>query len=93
MSPREKHIPDNAHRTSVSLTPEESAAIHWVRQIRRARKEKRTTINDVIVDALWYFMENAEHMSRDQVRAMVPVVPAEQRPPSKVTEMKPKGKR
>lgn len=92
MIPREKHIPDDAHRTSVSLTAEDSTAIHWIRQARRARKDKRSTINDVLVDALWYYLEKAEGMKRDQIRAMVPVVLMDQRPPSKVTEMKPKNK-
>jgi hypothetical protein len=93
MSPKEKHIPDNASRTSVSLSPEDRAAVYWIGQIRRARKDNRTTINDILVDSLWYFLEKAEGMKRDQIRAMVPVVLVEQRPPNKVTEMKPKNKR
>jgi hypothetical protein len=93
MSPKEKHIPDDAHRTSVSFTIEDSTAIHWIRQARRARKDKRATINDVLVDSLWYFLEKVEGVSRDQIRAMVPIVAVDPRPQSKVTEMKPKGKR
>ena len=87
MSPREKHIPDNAHRTSVSLTPEESTAIHWIRQVRRARSDKRKTINDVLVDALWYFLENKEGVTRDQIRAMIPAVSVEEHAQSNVTVM------
>ena len=93
MSPREKHIPDNAHRTSISLTPEESTAIHWIRQLRRARGDKRKTINDVLVDSLWYFLESVEGVTREQIRAMVPPPVVVERPLSKVTEMKPKIKR
>ncbi len=94
MSPREKHIPDDAQRTSVCLTAEERAAIHWISEVRRAKKSKRTTSNDILVDALWYFLEKTEGKTKDQIRATVPVVTVEERPQNKVTQMpKPKQKR
>jgi len=91
MSPREKHIPDDAYRTSVSFTAEDSAAIQWVRQVRRARKDNRTTINDVLVDALWYFLEKTEGKTREQIRTMIPAVSVEERAQNNVTVM-PKSK-
>ena len=93
MSPRAKHIPDDAKRTTVGLTAEDSAAIHWIGQSRRNKKDKRTTTNDILVDALWYYLEKTEGKTRDQIQAMVPVAPADEHPKSKVTEMKPKNKR
>jgi hypothetical protein len=94
MSPRQKHIPDNAQRTSVCLTAEERAAIRWISEVRRAKKDRRTTINDVLVDALWYYLENTERKTKDDIRATIPPVPVEERSRNKVTEMpKPKGKR
>ncbi len=94
MSPREKHIPDDAHRTSVCLTAEDRAAIRWVSEIRRAKKDKRTTSNDILVDALWYFLEKTEGKTKGQIRAMVPAVSVDERVQNKVTEMpKPKNKR
>ncbi len=94
MSPREKHVPDEAHRTSVCLTAEDRAAIRWISEVRRAKKDKRTTSNDILVDALWYFLEKTEGKAKDQIRAMVPTVPVERTQQSKVTEMpKPKSKR
>ena len=94
MSPREKHVPDDAHRTSVCLTAEERAAIRWISEVRRAKKDKRTTSNDILVDALWYFLEKTEGKTKDQIRAMVPTVRAESALQNKVTEMpKPKNKR
>jgi hypothetical protein len=65
MSPREKHIPDDAKKTTVGLTPEDSAAINWIGQSRRNRKDKRTTTNDILVDALWYFLERTEGKTTD----------------------------
>lgn len=94
MSPREKHIPDDAHRTSVCLTGEDRAAIRWISEIRRAKRDKRTTTNDILVDALWYFLEKTEGKTKEQILAMVPTTPIDARPQSKVTQMpKPKNRR
>jgi hypothetical protein len=92
MSPREKHIPDDAQRTSVCLTAEDRAAVRWVSEVRRAKKDKRTTTNDILLDALWFFLEKTEGKTRDQIRAMVPTVRGEERP-HKVTEIRPRTKR
>jgi hypothetical protein len=92
MSPREKHIPDDAHRTSVCLTAEDRAAIRWINEVRRARRDKRTTINDILVDALWYFLEKTEGKTKEQIRATVPAVSIDKHRQSKVTEM-PRPKR
>lgn len=94
MSPREKHISEDAQRTSVCLTAEDRAAIHWISEVRRAKRDKRTTNNDILVDALWYFLDKTEGKTKDQIRAMIPTVPVDDRSKNKVTEMpKPKHKR
>ena len=94
MSPREKHIPNDAQRTSVCLTAEDRAAIRWISDVRRMKRDKRTTTNDVLVDALWYFLAKTEGKTKDQIRAMVPAAPVDERPQNKVTEMpKPKNRR
>jgi hypothetical protein len=87
MSPREKHIPEDAQRTSVSLTAEDRAAINWISEVRRGKKDRRTTKNDILVDALWYFLEKSEGKTKDQIRATIPVVSVDNRPQNKVTEM------
>jgi hypothetical protein len=93
MSPREKHIPDDAARTTVSLTPEDRAAINWIITSRRIAKNKRTTINDVLVDALWQFLEKSHGKTREQIQAMIPVAPPDERSKPKITQMpKPKIK-
>jgi len=94
--PREKHIPQNAHRTSVCFTPEEKAAIRWISDARRARGNRRTTTNDIVVDALWLFLEKTEGKTREQMRGLVPAVtaPLHETAQSNVTQMpKPKKKR
>lgn len=95
MSPRAKHIPDEAQRTSVCLTAEDRAAIRWICEVRKAAKNNRTTLNDVLVDALWYYLEEVEGKTREQIQAMLPPAPA-QTPAqsSKIAQMpKPKKKR
>jgi hypothetical protein len=92
MSPRAKHIPDDAQRTSICLTAEENAAINRIREARRIRKDSRRTKNDILVDALWYLLEKTEGKTKDQMRAMVPSRPPEELPKGKVTQMpKPKN--
>jgi hypothetical protein len=94
MSPRAKHIPDNAHQTTICLTDEEQAAVNWIRAARRLRHEDRRTLNDIVVDSLWYLLEKVEGKTRDQIRAMVPQIPVSQALQDNVTEMpKPKAKR
>jgi hypothetical protein len=94
MSPREKHIPEDAQRTSIGLTAEDRAAITWISEVRKTKKDKRTTKNDILVDALWYFLDKTEGKTKDQIRATLPPVPVDDRPQNKVTEMpKPQNKR
>jgi hypothetical protein len=87
MSPREKHIPEGASRTSICLTAAERLAIELIGSSRRVAKNRRTTINDILVDALWFFFENAEKKTRDQIEALVPTATTEQRPHAKIATM------
>src|SRR5690348_4761404 len=88
MSPREKHVPDNAQRTSVCFTAEDRAAIRWIGEVRRIQRSKRTTTNDIVVDALWYYLEKAEGKTRDQIQAMLPPAPISNAPHTgKITQM------
>lgn len=94
MSPRPKHIPDDAHKTTVALTDLDLAAINWIKASRRARKEDRKTINDIVVDALWYFLEKVEGKTKQEMEKTVPPVEANKLEPGNVTQMpKPKNGR
>ena len=91
MSPREKHVPDDAQRTSICLTADDRAAIRWISEVRRGQKSKRTTTNDILVDALWYFLEKTENRTKDQMRSTIPPGPLPERQRNKVAQMpKPK---
>jgi hypothetical protein len=75
VSPREKHVPDDAQRTSVCLTAAERAAIRWINEVRRSKNDRRTTTNDILVDALWYFLEKTEGQTKEQILATIPPRP------------------
>lgn len=92
MSPRAKHIPDDAQRTSICLTAEDRAAIRWISEVRKAGKSDRTTSNDILVDALWFFLEKVEGKTKDQMRSMLPTVPSEPIAQNKIAQM-PKSKK
>ena len=87
MSPREKHIPESAQRTSICLTAEDRAAIRWINEARRQKKDKRITANDILVDALWHFLEKTEGKTRDQMRLMIPAAPSDERAKGNLAEM------
>jgi hypothetical protein len=94
MSPKEKHVPADAHRTSVCFTAVDRAAIRWISEARRFKKSKRVTINDIVVDALWYFLEKTEGRTREQIQDTLPLVPPnEAKSPSNVTQMPPRKKK
>jgi len=93
--PREKHTSDDVQRTSVYLEREDRAAIHWIKEARKGRGSKRTTANDILRDALWYFLEETEERTKEQMLALLPPKPAiENESRNKIAQMpKPKKKR
>jgi hypothetical protein len=96
MSPKEKHVPADAHRTSVCFTAMDRAAVRWISEARRYKKNKRITINDIVVDALWYFLEKTEGKTREQIQETLPPAPPNEAKlqNNNVTQMpKPKKKR
>lgn len=94
MSPRPKHIPTGAHQTTICLTDEDRAALSWIQMARRNRREDRKTLNDILVDGLWYLLEKREGKTRKDIQVMVPSLPVIQAVQDKVTEMpKPNNKR
>jgi hypothetical protein len=68
-------------------------AILLLSQSRRLKGSKRTTTNDILVDALWDLFEKTESKSRDQVRALLPAPPTPDRARSKVAQMPKPGKK
>lgn len=68
------------------MTDEERAAIAWIGSIRRGRENDRTTINDILVDALWDLVQK-EGRTRDDFLIMSPPPRQNESIQSNVTEM------
>lgn len=87
MSPRPKHIPDEAYRTTIRLADDEQFAIEFLKMARRQKRSERKTLNDLLVDGIWLLLEREEGKSKDEIRAMMPTRPITASPPAKVKEM------
>jgi hypothetical protein len=94
VSPRPKHIPSDAHKTTIGLTDLDLAAINWIKAARRARRNDRKTLNDIVVDALWFFLEKIEGKTKEEMQGTIPPPQANNPSQSNVTQMpKPKNRR
>lgn len=89
---RPKTRSDDAKATTVCFTPTEKLAIHVISENRKARNEKRTTANEILVDALWHFLVSVEHKTREQIEVLLPPsAPRQIAAPSNLAQMpKPK---
>jgi|GEM_PF-2379276 len=92
MSPRPKHTSTDATLTSIKLTDADRAAINWIKLARKGRGDNRGTINDILVDGLWYLLETAEGKTRKDIQATIPAPLRLHETLKKVTEM-PKRKK
>jgi hypothetical protein len=90
MSPKERHIPSHARPTTIALTDEDKLAIQLIGTVRRRRGSNRSTMNDVLVDALWELAKK-EGVTKEQIAAITPVFSENDQISNKVTQMpKPK---
>jgi len=63
-------------------------AIHVISENRKARKERRTTATEIVVDAVWLLLERVELKTREQIEALLPPAPVvENKPLPNVSEM------
>ena len=90
---RRQHVPGNARRNTFYLTPGQEYAIDTIQKLRRHRNDKRDGPSEIITDAIWKWLEEVEHIKREDIEARFPAPPIEDRIPTKVTQMpKPKKK-
>ncbi len=84
---RPRGVSKKARPTTISFTPTERMAIHVISENRKARNEKKTTANEIVVDAVWHLLETVEHKTREQIEVLLPPPLGEEKPLRKVAEM------
>lgn len=72
MAGRKKRLPADAKPVTISLGGEERIVLALIEARRQRRSEERDSPSEIIMDALWHFLENVEKMSRDQIEALLP---------------------
>jgi hypothetical protein len=85
---RDKHLQQDARRTSISLTPAEELALDVIQKRKRAKHQGRDTPSEIVAEALWRFLEEVEGIKREQIESLLPAVRQRQQEPSNVTEFR-----
>ena len=81
-----------AKRTTIYLNPEEDFALNFIENSRRIREDGRYQPSEIIADALWLYLEQAEGKTRKELTSMLPKLPTAL-PQSNVTEFRKKDKK
>jgi hypothetical protein len=69
--PPKKQLEPNAEYTTVGLTPEHHEAVHEIAKARKGNNP-RTSLNSILVDALWDLLRRETGKTRAQIRAQLP---------------------
>lgn len=72
MAGRKKRLPTDAKPITISLGGEERLALQVIEVRRQRRLEGRDSPSEIVSDAVWYFLENTEKMSRKQISDLLP---------------------
>jgi hypothetical protein len=94
--PPKSQLGPNASYTSIGLRPEEYEAAHEIEKVRRG-KNPRTSLNSILIDALWDLLKKETGKTWDQIRAALPEHRRTLEPPdiplANVTQMPKRGKK
>jgi hypothetical protein len=74
---RRKRLPEDAKPITICLGGEERMALQVIEVRRQRRLEGRDSPSEIVSDALWYYLELQEKMSREQISALLPARPTE----------------
>jgi len=69
---KDRHISAKAKNTSVRLTREDKEAVHEIAKAREANHDKRTRLNDILVDALWHFLKHTTGKTEADIKSQLP---------------------
>jgi len=76
---RKKRLPDDAKPVNISLGGEERLALQVIEVRRQSRSEERDSPSEIVSDILWHYLENVERMPREQIKALLPSKPENQK--------------
>jgi hypothetical protein len=79
MPGRKKRRPDDAKPVPVYLTAAERVLLQIIEGRRQVRLEEGDSPSEIVADALWYYLENVEKMPRQQITALLPSKPEEEK--------------
>jgi hypothetical protein len=75
---------------NVLLSPEERLVLQLIETRRQKRSEEGDSPSEIVADALWYYLEQKEQMSRAQIEALLPDKPKGQNQPQSNLKQFPK---
>jgi hypothetical protein len=75
MAGRKKSLPPDAKVVSLSLGGPERIVLSVLEARRHARMESGGTPSQIVADALWYFLEKEEGVSRKLIDDLIPAKP------------------
>jgi hypothetical protein len=87
---KSKKTADDAKALTISLSPEEEAALNMIALRRRKRGQERDNRNGVVADAVWHYLETVENLPREQIENLFPKK-QEEETKSNVTAIRKKG--
>jgi len=75
--PRKRRTAKNAQRVEIYLSPAETVALKQIEALRQHREEERDSPSEIISDALWRYLEEIEHIQREEIERHFPQPPGE----------------
>jgi hypothetical protein len=69
---RKQRVSEAARKTTVFLSPADELALQVIELRRRKRGEERDSPSEIVSDALWKFLTEAEGVPRSQIEALLP---------------------
>ena len=71
--PRKRRLDEDAEQVAIYLTPTEQLVMDVIAARRKKREEERTSPSEIVADALWKILVEAEGVGREKIQQLVEV--------------------
>jgi hypothetical protein len=71
--PKRKRLDKDAEQVAIYLTPTEQLVIDVIAARRKKREDDRTSPSEIVADALWKILADAEGVAKDKIQKLVGV--------------------